>query len=301
MGEYPFSAKLSCACFVPEEKQEACVLGGVNRYSIGVQSFNTELRRSMGRKTSQEELIQAIQKLQSYNNAAVVYDLIYGFPNQTMEMWREDLAITRTLMVDGVDCYQLKIFKNSLLEKAIQKGQFPVQPTLKEQAVFFEEQYAFLSEARYASISSEHWARTSRERNLYNQFARTADHMLAFGPGAGGAIHGMMYFVNNNYEEWLKTVYSGEKPIAMLVGPQKNHTLTKALTLALYTGGLDFTALESRFTEPVRESVQPLIAQWEECGLLVQHKDSFELTMAGKFWQVNICQYLIDYLEQKLQ
>ena len=69
------------------DKMEACFEGGANRFSLGVQSFDTEIRQAMGRVSDRDTLIRQLQLLQSYDQAAVIVDLIYGFPMQTMERW----------------------------------------------------------------------------------------------------------------------------------------------------------------------------------------------------------------------
>lgn len=74
------------------DKMEACFEGGANRFSLGVQSFDTEIRQAMGRVSDRDTLIRQLQLLQSYDQAAVIVDLIYGFPMQTMERWLADIA-----------------------------------------------------------------------------------------------------------------------------------------------------------------------------------------------------------------
>lgn len=82
---------------------EAALAGGANRFSLGVQSFDTKIRQAVGRRSDKETLIRQLEKLMSYDQAAVVIDLIYGFPFQTLETWKEDLRIGRELNLDGID------------------------------------------------------------------------------------------------------------------------------------------------------------------------------------------------------
>ena len=74
------------------DKMEACFEGGANRFSLGVQSFDTEIRQAMGRVSDRDTLIRQLQLLQSYDQAAVIVDLTYGFPMQTMDRWLADIA-----------------------------------------------------------------------------------------------------------------------------------------------------------------------------------------------------------------
>ncbi len=101
------------------DKMEAALAGGANRFSLGVQSFDTKIRQAVGRRSDKETLIRQLEKLMSYDQAAIVIDLIYGFPFQTLETWKEDLRIGRELNLDGIDCYQLRVFEKSPLYKTV--------------------------------------------------------------------------------------------------------------------------------------------------------------------------------------
>ncbi len=119
------------------DKMEACLEGGANRFSIGVQTFNTSLRTSMKRvadketviealkSADKETVIEALKRLRSYDQAAVIIDLIFGFPSQTMELWETDLKILQDLGIDGVDLYQLNIFPGTPLHRAIENKKMP--------------------------------------------------------------------------------------------------------------------------------------------------------------------------------
>ena len=102
------------------EKIEAWLSNGVNRISLGVQSFDTELRQRIGRLDSRETVLDKISMLKSYD-VTVIVDLIYGLPGQTMDMWLEDVRALETADVDGMDLYQLNIFPGGSLGKGCKK------------------------------------------------------------------------------------------------------------------------------------------------------------------------------------
>lgn len=95
----------------------ACLEGGANRFSIGVQTFDTDIRKKLGRVADRKAIIAALERVKVTDNAAVIIDLIYGLPGQTMEKWEEDIRTCLDLELDGVDLYQLIVHKNGLLEK----------------------------------------------------------------------------------------------------------------------------------------------------------------------------------------
>ncbi len=180
-------------------KMEACLEGGANRFSLGVQSFHTDIRRSMGRLGSREDMIRGLELLMSYGQAAVIVDLIYGFPNQGMERWLEDIATAQSLKLDGADCYQLNVYRQTPLGQAIERGKMPPAADIPEQSAMFAAGVEAMTGAFYRRLSISHWARTSRERNLYNLYVKGAAHCLAFGPGAGGNLQGHFYINKHDY------------------------------------------------------------------------------------------------------
>ena len=93
-----------------KEKIEAALEAGVNRFSLGVQTFDTHIRKSIGRKESKEKLIETLTLIREMGKATAIIDLIYGLPGQTFEIWEEDIDTYLSLDIDGCDLYQLNIF-----------------------------------------------------------------------------------------------------------------------------------------------------------------------------------------------
>lgn len=183
---------------------EAAVQGGANRFSLGVQTFDTKVRQAVGRRSTKEQLVSQLSRLTRFNQAAVVIDLIYGFPFQTMGTWKEDLAISRELNLDGVDCYQLRVFERSPLFKYIANGKLPAGPNHELRALMFAEAVQSMREAGWSRLSISHWAANTRERNFYNYYAKTRSDCLAYGPGAGGNIDGYAYMMDRTPDTWKK-------------------------------------------------------------------------------------------------
>lgn len=74
-----------------EEKFESALEGGFNRFSFGVQSFDTKVRRSAKRLDDGDYVKQRLQQMVAYNSAPVVIDLLYGLPHQNLQNWKTDL------------------------------------------------------------------------------------------------------------------------------------------------------------------------------------------------------------------
>ncbi len=284
------------------ERIEACIAGGANRFSIGVQSFDTEIRRRIGRFTAKEDVCRILERLASYNQAAVIIDLIYGLPGQTVEHWEEDIRTFLALPLDGVDLYQLNIFPGSALARGIAAGSLPNAASLAEQGSFFERGVALMHGARCRRLSMSHWGRTARERNLYNPMGKGRADCLQFGAGAGGSLHGWFMFNDSQVESYLRRCHSGEKPVAMVAAPPDDLDVLRVILGQMEHCRLNLDDLNAAFAQnPARERVDarelyaPLLDNWQEAGLITRDGPWVELTLAGQFWQVNLSQALIGW------
>lgn len=283
------------------DKVEAYLQGGVNRFSLGVQSFNTDLRRSMGRRSDRDTIIERINMIKEYNQAAVVLDLIYGFPNQTMDIWEDDIKLAQSLEIDGFDCYQLNVFPNTPLGKRIADGSMNPALNVKEKTELFIKSVELMQKALYTRISVNHWQRTTRERNIYNRLARGYASCLSFGAGAGGNINGYSYMILRDYQGYLAAVKNGVKPIMGISIPGENYSMYKEISEYFETGYLDLAYLENKYNLPLTDICSSLLSQWENAGVIKYENNKIILTLAGQFWFVNLSQLLQEYIKLTLQ
>jgi oxygen-independent coproporphyrinogen-3 oxidase len=282
------------------ERIEACLEGGANRFSIGIQSFDTRIRQGIGRFTAKEEVCRLLEHLAAYNQAAVIIDLIYGLPGQSVEHWEEDIRTFLSLPLDGVDLYQLNIFPGSALAKGIAAGSLPETASLVEQGRFFERGLALMQEARCRRLSLSHWGRTSRERNLYNPLAKGRADCLHYGAGAGGSLHGWFMFNESKVESYLRRCNSAEKPVVMAAAPPEDLNVLRLILEQMEHCRLNLDDLDALFAEDPRRGgldartlYAPLLDNWQEAGLISRDGPWVELSTAGQFWQVNLAQALI--------
>ena len=103
------------------KKLEVLKVSGINRLSIGVQSFFEEDLKLMNRAHNAKEALESIQMAKEYfDNISI--DLIYGIPGMTEERWRENLRIALDLNLPHFSCYALTVEPNTALKKFIEKG-----------------------------------------------------------------------------------------------------------------------------------------------------------------------------------
>lgn len=282
------------------DKIEACLAAGANRFSIGVQSFDTQLRRRFGRKAACDEIIAFMQCLQQTDRAAVVCDLIYGLPGQTMESWRQDIETCIALGLDGVDLYGLTLFEKGPLAQSIQKGALPAAADMAQMAHMYVTGLEMLANAGWRHLTQAHWASTTRERNLYNHYAKTGTDCLAFGAGAGGMLAGHRFMQDGDAATYRARVAGGEKPIAMMFSPMAVNALRNRITAGMELGYLNLAQLEQHTAPGLTAALSPLLIQWARAGLIRPRTDAVQLLPPGWFWQSNLSDSLLQLTMQYL-
>lgn len=97
-----------------EEKIKLLKKYNVNRISLGVQTFNDDLLKLLNRKHNKNDVIKVINNLIKYNLTNINLDLIYGLPNQTLNMVKEDLDIITSLPITHISTYSLMVNPNTI-------------------------------------------------------------------------------------------------------------------------------------------------------------------------------------------
>lgn len=274
-----------------DNKIDACFNAGVNRLSIGVQSFDSQVRQQQGRRASGADAAEFIARRVADNRGTIVIDLLYGLPWQTPEVWQNDLETCIALAPDGVDIYALKLFPGTPLDRAIAHGRVPPVATLSEQGALYVQATEALSAAGWRQISNSHWARTTRERNLYNLLIKGGAETLAYGSGGGGSIEPYSYSNTAELAEYARIVQQGRKPLSEILVADDLQPLRAIAMGSIEVGRLDLKALFAAapsYLKQAAEQVETLVERWIAAGLAERQGSIVTTTRAGRFWAPNL-------------
>ena len=191
-----------------EEKADRLVMAGVNRFSVGIQTFDDAGRKKMGRIGSGEVAYERLKYLKKYPGVTVSMDLIYNYPEQTMESLFADLDKIVALDLDGFSMYSLIDMKGSTIDPAQgeknDEAMFSaIADKMKAQGYFFLELTKMVKRDRYKYIMNRH---------------RGAD-TLPLGAGAGGSVGNLALMNPIDLSEYEKSVEQVEKKAGMLFDP----------------------------------------------------------------------------------
>ena len=173
------------------EKGEDYVRGlaalGVNRISMGVQSFDDGILKWMNRRHSAAQAVEAYHILETSGISNISIDLIFGLPQMSEDLWRETISAALNISSDGIhprhiSAYQLSVEEDSMLEKLIAKGRWS---EASEQLC--ERQYGILCEelaaAGYNHYEISNFAQPGSEAVHNSAYWRHVPY-IGLGPGA---------------------------------------------------------------------------------------------------------------------
>ncbi len=290
-----------------QDKADAAFDAGANRLSFGVQTFDETVRRRMGRLSSRREVVAALEGLLRADRGAVVIDLIFGLPGQNAAVWEADLQQAIALGLDGIDLYALKQVRETPLTRAVQAGRVVPAPPA-HLGDFYRIGSECLRDARWEALSCTHWRSTTRERNLYNLSVKAGADCLAFGAGAGGSTNGpdagFSYRNIAAVQTYQARIDAGEPVVAGLMRQSPHRRLFDSIKGGLERGRLNTAAVAAQLQADTgldwQALAEPLLVQWQQAGLLMRDGDWVELTLAGRFSQVQLTLNLQQWLSQAL-
>ena len=163
----------------PDDITEEKLIGwkncGINRLSIGIQSFNEEELVWMNRAHNATQAINNLQlALQYFNNISV--DLIYGTPLLTNKQWLQNLQTVAALNIPHISCYALTVEPKTVLHTLIQKNKLP-NVDVEKQAQHFEILTNTLAKAHYEHYEISNFAKTGF-RSKHNSSYWQGKHYL---------------------------------------------------------------------------------------------------------------------------
>ncbi len=254
--------------------------GGINRLSLGAQSFNNDVLKTLGRLHTAQEAADAFMLARSAGFTNIGIDLIYGIPGQTAVQWNETLDRTIILKPEHVSAYSLSIDEGSRFMSEAEAGRFSL-PGDEQGAAMYELAVNELGRAGYNRYEISNFSLSGFAcRHNMNYWAR--GEYLGLGPGAWSFISGRRYHSVVDVRDYSLRLKAGLSLIQFeeiaSFRQAANETVMLGLRMAegvdLARFGRDFGADTSRQLE---ENATPL----QQAGLLEKTKGRIRLTERG--------------------
>ena len=188
------------------ESIQAAMDLGVNRVSLGIQTFDATLLKTIGRAHSVEAGLNALNLLTSTPNLQVNADLMFDLPGQTVEGFLADVDRLSDYRLNHVSFYGLNVSPRSRLGHRVDRGDIAVNEDLYEP--MYVGGVEILERKGLMRYEVSNFARPGFE-SAHNCNYWDRGEYIGFGPGAHSYLHGVRYYAPEIYPRWRDYVNSG--------------------------------------------------------------------------------------------
>lgn len=241
---------------VDREKADVLAAAGVNRVSIGAQSFDPRHLATLERWHDPANVARAVGVARAAGIDNLNLDLIFAVPGQTLDEWKDDIRRALDLGPAHLSCYGLTYEPNTAMTKRLERGEFERCDDMLE-AEMYEATREILAGAGFAQYEISNFARAGRECR-HNLVYWRNEPWWAIGPSASGFVAGHRFKVVPRLGDWLaREGGDGSPPVVDHEPPDERRHTSEALMLGLrLMEGID-GALERRAVElePARAAV----------------------------------------------
>lgn len=254
---------------------------GVNRLSLGIQSFQEGDLRLLGRIHTSRQAIDAIEAARHAGFDNLSLDLIFGLPGQSLADWRENLERAAGLEPQHLSLYSLILEPGTALERQVSRGQL-VLPDDDLAADMFELAMDCLPDLGFEQYEISNWAREERFESRHNKVYWQNGGYLGFGAGAHSSCGGYRFSNAASIEGYIHALKEppreagaiGSRAVEDITSIDRSTAMkeTMMLGLRMTREGVSVEAFKARyqadlrvvFANEVRRLLKEGLVEWKE-------------------------------------
>jgi len=261
---------------------------GINRLSVGVQSFDDTILRAIGRYEKYGSGQETIERLQQASEMfdTLNIDLIFNMPLQSEKSLRRDLEIIDRLNTDQVTFYPLMTAPS--VAKRLAETLGPINYK-KEKRMYMR----ILRHMRQRYQSSTAWC-FSRKAAMIDEYIIEYDSYVGVGSGAFGYFNDSIYINTFNLDEYIERVNSGHLPTGLVKQFTHRETLHYMLLMKLFATELPKSFFETEQGRRFKRKLWPELRLLRLIGAVREDKDKLVLTDQGRYlWVMAMREFFI--------
>jgi len=254
---------------------------GINRLSLGSQTFDADLLHTLGRIHTPDEIVQALSNARAAGFTSVNLDLMFGLPGQTMQHWKTTLDRALDLHPEHFSLYSLIIEEGTLFYTWTNEGRIiPGDEDLCADMYEYADQR--LQTEGYENYEISNWALPGHQSRHNLTYWQNLPY-LGMGAGAHSFYGGRRFSNILDPQEYITLLKKQQRPEAEseLIG--RVQEMSETAFLGLRTAqGLHLPTFEERFAESFTQFVGMRLRTVEEAGLLEQEHEWIRLSKRGR-------------------
>ncbi|MBC2713958.1 MAG: radical SAM family heme chaperone HemW [Desulfobacteraceae bacterium] len=279
---------------VNAEKLAGYWQAGVNRISIGVQSFSDASLDFLSRIHTADQAIQSIEFARSAGFDNIGLDLIYGLPGQTERMWQADLQTAINLTPEHLSCYMLTYEPGTKMENNLRNGRFRALPD-KDVGRLYDFTVRYLEDNGFYQYEVSNFSTSRQSRSKHNQKYWTHAPYIGLGPSAHSLVDNRRSWNVRSLEAYLRKTGQGKLPIEETEELNSRQLMMETLYLRLRcVDGISILDFEKRFNIDFNRCFGSIVSTYESDGVLEIINNKCRLTRKGMLFADSISSRFID-------
>ena len=264
------------------EKLDVFKAHGVNRLSMGVQTFDDRLLKKIGRKHSVQDVYDTIKLLEKKQFDNVSIDLIYALPGQTLESFRDTLTKALAFDLPHYSMYSLILENKTMFMNWVRQGRLEL-PTQEAETQMFEEAIIAMAQSGHHQYEISNFAKKGKE-SMHNLVYWDNEHYFGFGAGASGYLDQKRYKNYGPIQHYMKPLKEQRLPIFETEEISRANQIEEEMFLGLRKiEGVSLRRFEEKFNKKLTTVYQHVITELQHQKLAVLEEDYFRLTPKGLF------------------
>lgn len=264
-----------------EEKIKSFQASGLNRLSIGIQSFDDDVLKFMNRSHSAQESVRIVEIVQKLGLENITADLIYGIPNRDLDYWKTQLEKAVALNIPHISSYALTVEPKTALAFQVEKKQILMPDDFETEAQFFMLN-SVLDKAGYDHYELSNFAKDGFQSRHNSSYWNRVQY-IGFGPSAHSFIGKERSWNVSHNLKYMKAMDQNLKFSDSEVLEEKDYFNETIMTSLRLKKGIDLEKIETEFSEPflgyLRKESKELLSQ----GRLVQEGSFLKIPLKFRF------------------
>ena len=255
---------------------------GINRLSLGVQSFDQEILKKLGRTHSNDHVFSTLRDAKEVGFDNISIDLMYGLPGQTIEQWQETLDIAFSLELPHFSAYSLIVEPKTIFYNLMNKGKLSL-PGEDSEAKMYDMLMHQMEAHGLKQYEISNFAKPGFE-STHNCIYWENDEYAGFGAGASGYLDGVRYQNIGPLKKYIEAIENGDFPLLNTHVVTKQESIEEEMFLGLRKiDGVSKLHFIEKFDLPMEQLFSNHIEELVKEALVENTEDALKLSYKGRF------------------
>lgn len=225
------------------EKLEYLKSVGVNRISIGIQSFNDEILEVNGRNSNVKDGLELIERIRKVGFTNINIDIMSGMLNETKETWEHTINQLLEIEPQNITIYKMQLYENSKLTKYCKEN--GITPMSDEEELAFTKKFyqAFMDKGYKLMSSTYSFSKDDKSIHKYREYRNRGEELIALGLSSNGYINGHVYQKTYDMDQYLAGMYEPTSAYKMT----EADLILRGIILGLKSGCVNRTLFKKQY------------------------------------------------------